>query len=88
VPNEPGLNFSARSDNASFKILANGPMVKAEIDEAAEANGISERTLFRAKDELGVMAKKDGPNGAWTWRLAEEAAKKVASERVWQSWQP
>jgi AAA domain len=71
---------AARDEAKKFltDILANGPVLKTEIEEAADANGISERTLARAKGELGVMAKKDGPNGAWTWRLAEEAAKKVA----------
>jgi 5S rRNA maturation endonuclease (ribonuclease M5) len=68
---------AARDEAKKFlaDILANGPMVKAEIEEAAGANGISERTLFRAKGELGVMAKKDGPSGTWTWRLPEGAAK-------------
>ena len=46
--------------------------MKAEIEEAAEANGIAERTLFRAKSELNVIAKKDGRGGAWTWRLPEQ----------------
>jgi hypothetical protein len=54
-------------------------VLKAEIEDAADANGISERTLFCAKGELGVMAKKDGPNGTWTCRLAEGAVKKIAA---------
>jgi hypothetical protein len=50
-------------------ILANGPITKKDILEAADANGVAERTLFRAKQSLNIVAKKDGPNGEWTWRL-------------------
>jgi putative DNA primase/helicase len=50
-------------------LLADGPVSKRDIEDAAEANCVSERTLRRAKDELKVITKKDGPNGAWTWRL-------------------
>jgi putative DNA primase/helicase len=72
---------AARDEAKKFLagILANGPVVKAEIEEAAKANGVSERTLFRVKAELGVMAKKDGPNGTWMWRLPEGPARKDAA---------
>jgi AAA domain len=51
------------------ELLASGPIAKRDIEDAAEGNGIAERTLFRAKAELGVIAKRDAPNGGWTWRL-------------------
>jgi hypothetical protein len=35
--------------------LANGPMLKTEIEEAADAHGISNRTLYRAKDDLHIV---------------------------------
>jgi hypothetical protein len=35
-----------------------------------KVNGIAERTLFRAKKELNVIAKKDG-GGGWTWQLPD-----------------
>ena len=41
-------------------MLAKGPVLKTEIEEAAEANSISEKTLRRAKDDLGVLAKRIG----------------------------
>ena len=52
-------------------ILAKGPVLQTEIKEAAEANGISTRTLFRAKRNLRVRADKDRtkPDGKWTWQL-------------------
>jgi hypothetical protein len=55
----------ARDDAKKFllDILAKGPVPKAEIEEAAEANGIAERTSFRAKSELKVEAKKQGFQG-------------------------
>ena len=39
------------------------------VERAAEANGIAERTLERAKAELGVIAKKEGYCDGWVWRL-------------------
>jgi hypothetical protein len=50
-------------------LLADGPVPKTAIEEAAEANSIAERTLSRAKAELKIIARKDGPDGGWTWRL-------------------
>jgi putative DNA primase/helicase len=50
--------------------LSNGPVVAADIEDAAEANGIAKRTLYRAKAELKIRAVKDGPvkDGQRTWR--------------------
>jgi putative DNA primase/helicase len=53
------------------QILAHGPVAQVEIEDVATANGIAKRTLYRAKADLGIMAKKDGANGGWTWRLPE-----------------
>jgi hypothetical protein len=54
-------------------ILANRPVAKTEIEEAAKTEGIAERTLYRAKRELkNTIAKKDGAHGGWTWRLCDE----------------
>ena len=50
-------------------ILALGPLPKNEIKEAADANLISNATLRRAKDDLGVIAKKAGVKEGWTWQL-------------------
>jgi hypothetical protein len=52
-------------------MLAAGPALKAEIEEAAEANGIAERTLRRAKSDLKVTAKKDGEGGKWRWHMPD-----------------
>jgi hypothetical protein len=54
--------------------LANGPMLKTEIEEAADAHGISNRTLYRAKDDLHIVVEKERgvANGKWVWRLPDQ----------------
>jgi putative DNA primase/helicase len=54
------------------ELLANGPVAKHEIEEAADANCISTATLRRAKDELGIITKKSGLKGGWTWQLPDQ----------------
>jgi putative DNA primase/helicase len=65
---------AARDEAKKFltEMLANGPVLKTEIDEAAEANGIANRTLVRAKDELKIAVEKEKgrkEGGKWYWRL-------------------
>jgi putative DNA primase/helicase len=68
---------SAREDAKRFleALLSDGPVDAKDGIEAAKANGIAPRTLRRAKDDLGVDIKKDGPivNGerTWRWHLAK-----------------
>jgi putative DNA primase/helicase len=70
----------ARDEARKFltEILAKGPVLKTEIEEAAAANGIAERTLFRAKTDLKVIARKDRSSGAgkWTWELPDPVPSK------------
>jgi AAA domain len=51
------------------QLLADGPMGATDAEEAAEKEGIRERTLRRARKELGVIAKKDDFAGGWSWSL-------------------
>jgi putative DNA primase/helicase len=62
---------TARDDAKQFlvDILAKGPISSNEIEEAAKADGISRPTLFRAKKDLKIEAKKDGVRGGWAWHL-------------------
>jgi hypothetical protein len=65
----------ARDEAKKFllAILAAGPVAKTEIEEAAKAAGIAERTLYRAKRELkNIIARKDAADGGWTWRLCDD----------------
>lgn len=54
-------------------ILADGPLPAADVVEAAKQDGISERTLRRARQALGVRPSKVGRPGdddaRWIWAL-------------------
>jgi hypothetical protein len=56
--------------------LSSGPVISTEVYEAAEANGISRRTLHRAQQDLNIEARKDGPvkdgERTWQWRLPDQ----------------
>ena len=45
--------------------LANGPVESKALFERAKAENISERTLFRAKGELQIPARR--VLGSWHW---------------------
>lgn len=63
---------SALEDAKEFlrELLADGPINAKEGDHAAKANGIAERTLYRARKDLGVTAKHDDSfEGGWKWTL-------------------
>ena len=49
------------------------------IKEAAEANGIKERTLRRAMKELGIRPQKDDKH--WVWELPPNASRKPNAPR-------
>ena len=51
--------------------LGFGAVPAKDIVEEAEAQGISKRTLERAKAKLGVIVHKDAFDGGWTWELGE-----------------
>jgi putative DNA primase/helicase len=73
---KPRSTAKASAEAFLREILAAGPVAKREIEEAADANGISERTLFRAKADLHVVAKKTSLKGGWTWQLPEQPTPK------------
>jgi len=52
--------------------LADRSVPACQIQQGARANGISEKTLNRAKKELGVVVRKGGFSGGWTWSLHED----------------
>jgi len=49
--------------------LANGSTPSNTIKDSAEKAGIAWRTVWRAKDELNVKARKEKGTGEWRWRL-------------------
>lgn len=46
----------------------------AEIKNLASANHISDRTLERARKELGIISRKEGFGGQFTWILPRDTA--------------
>jgi hypothetical protein len=54
-------------------MLTDGPVLADNIIEAAKQNGISKRTLDRAKKDLKIRSEKT-PNG-WVWILPNKKAK-------------
>ena len=66
----------ARNEAVEFlnDVLVGGPVAANQIKEEAEEAGIKERTLWRAKKVLGVMAYREGGaegrgKGQWFWKL-------------------
>jgi hypothetical protein len=77
MPN-PGRRDSARSRAADVlaDLLADGPVPTVEVYRRAAEEGVSERTLDRAKDELGVKSHKVGGPGErshWVLFLPKDA---------------
>jgi putative DNA primase/helicase len=75
---------SAR-DNARHvleALLSDGPVGSKDVVEAAKENGIAQRTLRRAKDELKIEVKKDGPvskgERTWQWHLPKTGEGEIA----------
>lgn len=56
-------------------LLKDGPRNAAEILAAAEGANISERTMQRAAEQMGVIKAKAGFDGGWNWALPAEGAK-------------
>ena len=52
--------------------LKNGPEPASEVKQCAEAVGINEKTLSRARKSIGVKSSKTGMKGGWEWSLPDE----------------
>ncbi len=73
VEGEETDETSQMSKAQSFLIdaLKHGPVPSKELMEhAREQHGISAKTCRRAKDELGIQARKAGMTGGWLWQLS------------------
>lgn len=55
------------------QVLAKGPVPTVEIQQRARADGVSWRTVERAKDRLGVRSRRHGfgDAGRWAWELPQ-----------------
>ena len=85
-----GVHSEDRAEQEDARVslreaLAAGPVFSKDIERDAKANGISQRTLFRAKSSLGVQARKVGfaSAGKWYWSVpAEGDTSKTASPQT------
>jgi putative DNA primase/helicase len=50
-------------------LLADGPMPTNQIKADADGAGYSWATIRRAQKSIGIIAKKDGMKGPWSWTL-------------------
>ena len=69
---------NARNEAADFlrQLLRDGPVSSSQVWQAAKANGIADRTLNRAKTELGIRARhRPDMDGGWEWVLPEGGQK-------------
>jgi putative DNA primase/helicase len=68
---EAGKRDGPRQKAETFlkELLANGPVPKQHIKEAADGNELTWATVRRAKDRLGIKPRKAGMDGGWLWEL-------------------
>ena len=66
--------------------LEAGPVNSDDLVEEAKQEGISKRTLDRAKKELGIKSRKQrgSTGGGWLWELPPKKTHHTPRER----WQP
>ena len=71
----PGAVEDAKEFLRDMLVAGGGRAPKTDIEEAAEAEKISDRTLRRAKKALKVRAEKDRDvkDGKWFWVLPDDA---------------
>jgi putative DNA primase/helicase len=53
--------------------LADGAVPAREVRADAQAHGMSDNRLDRAKRRLGVSSRKDGISGGWQWEMSSPA---------------
>jgi hypothetical protein len=66
----PETSQMSKAQRFLLDALANGPAPSKELMEhARELHGIPAITCRRAKDELGIVARKSGMSAGWVWQL-------------------
>jgi putative DNA primase/helicase len=65
--------------------LADGPKLASAVTEAADDLGISERTLKRARKDLGVISEKPGYKAGWQWSLPPDQGGHWPTLKKWPS---
>jgi len=70
--NDKETGALAEAKDFLLSVLSQGGRPAEEVQAEARQTGISERTLKRAKQKLGVESRKVSMNGPWGWSLPEE----------------
>jgi hypothetical protein len=74
---------SAKREAREFLLdrLEAGPVRADDLLEEAEQNGISQKTLRRAKQELQISSRKESklPDGGWFWELPPKPKSKASA---------
>ena len=73
APAGPGDHKLAEASQWLTELLRPGEREQKEVRKLAEAAGISNATLRRAKNALRVQSGKAGMSGPWMWSLPEGA---------------
>jgi predicted ATP-dependent serine protease len=76
---EPASRTECHERDAAAQFLRNllddGPVASKQVEADAKANGISQRTLWRAKTDLGIKPYRSqtttGNTGPWYWSLPQ-----------------
>jgi len=71
-----------RAKQFLLEFLAQGAKPQGEVIAQAEQRGIKERTLRRAKADMGVVSRKSGLVGIWLWNLASTEGGQSGSGNV------
>ena len=66
---EPGINKLDEACEFLNEELSSGSVSVTSIKEHADKLGISDKTLKRAKNKLGIGSKKQS-DGTWAWFVA------------------
>src|SRR5262249_15798527 len=74
APNE-SRNREGKKLKGAMEFLTEAlPMPSEKLFDEGKEKGISRSTLFRAKEAMGIKARKTGITGGWVWALPEELA--------------
>ncbi|OGZ10753.1 MAG: hypothetical protein A3C93_05555 [Candidatus Lloydbacteria bacterium RIFCSPHIGHO2_02_FULL_54_17] len=75
TPFEPNEEHTATDEAVGFlrDLLSGGSMKAHEVKKEAREAGISEKSLRRGRERLGIKPRKSAFEGGWEWGLTEDA---------------
>ncbi len=56
-----------------YEKLADGPVLAAELEKMARAEGISRKTMLRAAGDIGARSRPRAQRGPWLWELPNKS---------------